>query len=99
MEKKSKREIIISSVLLAFCIMLVLWILYKSIWTLSSRLNKMSSIMSNVANGNTDLNTKVEVLSNDEIDEVARSFNQMGDTLIEQMKKEQGTDLDQNKYS
>ncbi|MBS4197759.1 response regulator [Lederbergia citri] len=89
MKKDSQRDIIISSVLLALCIMLVLWILYKSIWTLSTRLNKMSSIMSNVANGNTDLNTKVEVLSNDEIDEVARSFNQMGDSLIEQMKKQQ----------
>ncbi|WP_428911885.1 response regulator [Niallia sp. Krafla_26] len=89
MTNNFQRDIIISSIILALCIMLVLWILYKSIWTLSTRLNKMSSIMSNVANGKTDLNTKVEVLSNDEIDDVARSFNRMGETLLEQMQKEQ----------
>lgn len=84
-----QRDIVISSVLLALCIMLVLWILYKSIWTFSTRLNNLSSIMRNVANGNTDLNTKVEVHSNDEIDDVARSFNQMGESLFEQRQKEQ----------
>ena len=49
----------------------------------------MSAIMSNIANGKTDLSTKVEVISNDEIDDVATSFNRMTESLEEQRKKEQ----------
>ena len=49
----------------------------------------MSTIMSNIANGNSDLSTKVEVISNDEIDDVAKSFNRMAESLEEQMEKEQ----------
>ena len=76
-------------VILAVGIILIISILFKNIWTLSTRLNSMSTVMSNVANGNADLSTKVEVISNDEIDDVAKSFNQMADSLEEQMKKEQ----------
>ena len=49
----------------------------------------MSVMMSSIASGKADLSTKVEVISNDEIDDVAKSFNRMAESLIEQMKKEQ----------
>ncbi|HZG72349.1 MAG TPA: GAF domain-containing protein, partial [Chondromyces sp.] len=89
MIKDFQKEIIISSILLAAAIILIISILYKSIWTLSSRLNSMSTIMGDVASGKADLRTKVEVVANDEIDEVAASFNRMAESLEVQIKKEQ----------
>ncbi|WML49536.1 HAMP domain-containing protein [Neobacillus sp. PS3-34] len=63
--------------------------LFRTVWTIANRLNKMSHVMSNVANGSSDLQTRIEVKSNDEIDEVGRSFNYMAESLEEQMIKEQ----------
>ena len=88
MLKDFQNGIIIIGCILAIGIILIMSILFKSIWTLSTRLNSVSAIMSNIANGKTDLSTKVEVLSNDEIDDVAKSFNQMTESLAEQRKKE-----------
>ena len=45
--------------------------------------------MSGIANGKLDLTTEVEVKGKDEIDAVAKSFNQMTASLEEQMKKQQ----------
>ncbi|MEX2104822.1 MAG: histidine kinase dimerization/phospho-acceptor domain-containing protein, partial [Bacilli bacterium] len=62
---------------------------YRSIWTTATRLKKVSSVMTSVANGSVGLNTNLEVLSNDENDDVARSFNRMTQSLEEQLTKEQ----------
>lgn len=45
--------------------------------------------MGDVANGSADLSTRVKVKSNDEIDDVAKSFNKMVHSLEEQLEKEQ----------
>jgi len=89
MIKDFQREIILGGVILAVGIILIMGILFKNIWTLSTRLKSVSAAMSHVANGSKDLSTKVEVISNDEIDDVAKSFNRMAESLEEQMKKEQ----------
>ncbi|WP_010283599.1 response regulator [Bacillus timonensis] len=84
-----KSEIIISALILFICVLIIMGLLSKSILTLSSKLNKVSTVMKKVANGQADLSTKVEVVANDEIDEVASAFNRMTDSLEDQMKKEQ----------
>ena len=89
MIKDLQNGLINSGGVLAVVILLIMSILFKNIWALSTRLNSMSAVMSNVANGKADLSTKVEVISNDEIDDVAKSFNPMAESLEEQMKKEQ----------
>ena len=88
MLKDFQNGIIIIGSIFAIGIILIMSILIKSIWTLSTRLNSVSALMSNIANGKTDLDTKVEVISNDEIDQVAKSFNQMAESLAEQREKE-----------
>ncbi|MFE8698546.1 response regulator [Cytobacillus sp. FJAT-53684] len=87
--KEFRQQIIIGSILSLISLLIIISLLSKSVWSVAKRLNKVSSVMNSVANGNADLNTKVEVLSNDEIDEVAASFNQMVESLNEQTKKEQ----------
>ena len=89
MLKDFQREIIIGVVILAIVIILIISILFRNIRTITTRLNAMSKIMSDVANGNADLSTKLDIQSNDEMDEVAISFNQMTESLEMQKKKEQ----------
>ncbi|MCR2821281.1 response regulator [Lederbergia panacisoli] len=84
-----QQEIIISLLILSISIILIIGILFKTIWTLSSRLNKVSRVMTNVANGSAELKTKVEETLDDEIGDVAHAFNSMVDSLEEQMQKEQ----------
>ncbi|MEH7223707.1 response regulator [Bacillus sp. JJ1566] len=84
-----QRELMIGALILTISIILIISLLSKNVWTLSSKLNKVSTVMKQVANGNADLSTKVEVIANDEIDEVASSFNRMTDSLQEQMKLDQ----------
>ncbi|MBD8067390.1 response regulator [Bacillus sp. PS06] len=84
-----QKEIIIGIVILAITIMLLLILVFRSVWRISTRLNKVSNVMTGIANGRIELSTKVDVISNDEIDEVAASFNRMTDSLAEQREKEQ----------
>lgn len=84
-----KRQFQISSFISVIGILVVLIVIFHNIWTFTRRLNKVSNVMNSVANGNADLDTEVEILSNDEIDEVARSFNKMTHSLALQTKKEQ----------
>jgi len=88
MLKDFQREIMISAVILAVGIILVTSILYTNIRSITTRLNYMSKMMSNVANGKLDLSTKVDIRSNDEMDEMAISFNQMTESLQIQKTKE-----------
>lgn len=79
----------LSSIFSLLGIIIGLGYLFRTVWTIAVRLNKMSHVMSNVANGSSGLQTRIEVKSNDEIDEVGRSFNYMAESLEEQMIKEQ----------
>ncbi len=86
----SQQEVLLSVGILAVGILFIIFIFYKNIWSLSTRLNSISKVMGDVAYGREDLTTKAEVLNNnDEIDQVALSFNQMTETLQEQMDKDQ----------
>ncbi|MGS2779099.1 response regulator [Robertmurraya sp. GLU-23] len=86
--KDLQREIIISSLIAFISIILSFGFLGKMVWKLAMRLGKVSATMSNIANGKLDLSTRVEVESNDEIDEVANSFNGMVQSLEEQTQIE-----------
>jgi two-component system chemotaxis sensor kinase CheA len=59
-----------------------------SIWSIATRLRKVSAIMLDVASGSAALSNKLEIKSNDEIDDVARAFNTMTQSLEEQINKE-----------
>ncbi|WEG10967.1 response regulator [Pullulanibacillus sp. KACC 23026] len=82
-------QIAIGSVISFAAILFVIIFIFKSLWSILTRINKVSTTMSGVANGSTGLNTRVAVTSNDEIDQVAISFNKMVQSLEEQMEKEQ----------
>ncbi len=84
-----KNELIISAIIIIISVILIMGFLAKSIWTLSNRLNKVSTVMKEVANGSADLTTKVEIDSSDEIGDVANSFNIMTDSLQQQINREQ----------
>ncbi|MGN7298952.1 response regulator [Ferdinandcohnia sp. SAFN-114] len=84
-----KNELVISAIIIIISVILIMGFLAKSIWTLSNRLNKVSAVMKEVANGSADLNTKVEIDSSDEIGDVANSFNIMTDSLQQQINREQ----------
>lgn len=84
-----KDELVISAIIIIISVFLIMGLLSKSIWTLSNRLNKVSTVMKQVANGSADLNTKVEIDSSDEIGDVAVSFNTMTDSLQQQINREQ----------
>ncbi|MCU9612545.1 response regulator [Caldibacillus lycopersici] len=82
------RELIIETSILAVCILFIMFFLLRNVWTLSTRLNKVAANMRNIADGTQNFTSKVEVLSNDEIDEVAKSFNKMAEALVEQRERE-----------
>lgn len=86
-EFQSQLTIIV--VILTIVIVMVTLIITRTVWTLSTRLTSVASVMREVANGNRDLDTKVEVNSTDEIGEVAQSFNRMTSSLDIQIQKEQ----------
>ncbi|SOC37340.1 response regulator [Ureibacillus acetophenoni] len=80
---------VISLIILGTGIILIIVTTGSTIIHAVQRLGKMSSLMTSITNGEQDLNTKVPVLNNDEIDTVAISFNKLSDSLSEQMVKEQ----------
>src|SRR5690606_37524018 len=63
-------------------------LLFKTMWTIAGRLNTLSAVMLSVANGESDMQTRVAVDTNDEIGDVARSFNRMAQSLEEQMARD-----------
>lgn len=82
-------RILIGSILLMLSLLLIIALIFKNVWSISMRLNKVSNVMTDVANGKEDLSTKVEDTSKDEIGDVAKSFNRMTQSLEEQMEREQ----------
>jgi signal transduction histidine kinase/DNA-binding response OmpR family regulator/HAMP domain-containing protein len=89
MEKDMKSGTIRNSIILSLSIIFIIGLLFKIVWTISTRLNSMANIMRKISNGDSELSTKIEVISEDEIDQVALSFNSMTSNLAEQRQKEQ----------
>ncbi|WP_196493790.1 response regulator [Ornithinibacillus caprae] len=87
-EEDFSRSIILQSVIIAVSTFFILLLLFRTVWLLSSRLNKVSKAMNDIANENIDLDTRVEVSANDEIGEVAQSFNQLAAAVEEKRKSE-----------
>ncbi|MHA6252473.1 ATP-binding protein [Oceanobacillus sp. CAU 1775] len=77
------RQVIYASISLAIITCAFMLLLLRFIWSFSSRLFHVSHVMSNIASENFALSTKVQVIGDDEIDDVAKSFNRMTDTLEE----------------
>ncbi|TSI09667.1 response regulator [Lysinibacillus sp. BW-2-10] len=86
--KNLEQEIILSGIILGVCLLVIIVIFIKSIFSIFNRMSSMSKLMSDIANGKSDLYTKVEVIGNDEFDEIANSFNRMTETLESQMNRE-----------
>ncbi|MCG7344114.1 response regulator [Sporosarcina sp. ACRSL] len=83
------RNVLLETIVSILITSIIIILLFRSIWSFSSRLNRVATVMNGIANGKLDLTTEVEVKGQDEIDEVATSFNQMTASLEDQMKKQQ----------
>ncbi|WP_346235851.1 response regulator [Lysinibacillus telephonicus] len=83
-----QNNIILFGFILVVIIIVVMLIIVKSISSITSRMTSMAKLMSDIANGKINLTTKVEMKANDEFDEIARSFNQLTDTLDKKIEKE-----------
>lgn len=88
MVKDTQRETTITSILLAALIIMIMVIILKQVISFTKRITTMSKVMKNIAAGKISLTTKIDVISNDEFDRVASSFNQMTDTLDKQIELE-----------
>ena len=88
MIKDTQKESIIISVFLAAGILLIMIIILRNVFSFTNRITSMSKVMRNIAAGKMSLTTKIEVISDDEFDQVASSFNQLTDTLDRQMEME-----------
>jgi signal transduction histidine kinase/DNA-binding response OmpR family regulator/HAMP domain-containing protein len=87
--KDFQYQILIGSLLSLFGIIIVIAIVFRSVWSIAKRLKNVSDVMSDVASGKSGLDTKAEVISDDEIDDVAKSFNSMVHSLEQQKSREQ----------
>lgn len=83
-----KKKIVLSILICLAAILVSSSFIFSTVWGLARRLSHVSNNMRNIATGKEGLATKIEVKSNDEIDNVARSFNIMVRSLEEQRKKE-----------
>jgi signal transduction histidine kinase/DNA-binding response OmpR family regulator/HAMP domain-containing protein len=83
-----QQQILIGSLLSLVGIAIVTSVIFRNVWTIAIRLKKVAGVMSDVASGRAGLESKAEVLSNDEIDDVAKSFNSMVQSLEKQKTRE-----------
>ncbi len=83
-----RKNIMTGGIISILALIISISYIFRNVWTVAFRLKKVSNVMYSVANGSGDLGTKVEVNSNDEIDEVGKSFNKMVESLEEQKRKE-----------
>jgi signal transduction histidine kinase/DNA-binding response OmpR family regulator/CHASE3 domain sensor protein len=84
-----QRNIMVTTIISLISVLLSAAIVVHTVWTFANRLRTVSGIMNNVANGTADLSTRIKITSNDEIDDVAHSFNLMSQSLVEQRLREQ----------
>jgi two-component system, chemotaxis family, sensor kinase CheA len=64
-------------------------VLFLNVWSIAARLKRVSGTMRDIASGRADLGTRIEHQSNDEIDDVIHSFNDLAKSLEEFVQKEQ----------
>lgn len=83
------RNMLLESILLFVLTLVSILLLFHTNWRLSSRLNRVVDVMTGIAEGKLDLKTEVEVIADDEVDAVAKAFNQMTASLDEQKRREQ----------
>ena len=88
MIQDTQRETLIISIISAVGIIIIMTVILRNVFSFTNRISIMSKIMRNIAAGKTSLTTKIEVISDDEFDQVAISFNQLADTLDKQMELE-----------
>ncbi|MFC7687007.1 response regulator [Ureibacillus sp. GCM10028918] len=88
MVENTQRETTMISIVLAAGIIIIMAIILNQVFSYTKRITTMSKVMKNIAAGKMSLTTKIEVISNDEFDQVANSFNQMTDTLDKQIALE-----------
>ncbi|WP_108671395.1 response regulator [Peribacillus acanthi] len=89
MKTDFQRDMTISSILTLLVVIVGIGFLSKTVWDIVVRLNKVSTVMKNVANGQSDLTTRIDIQTHDEIDDVGASFNYLAESLELQMEKEQ----------
>ncbi|WP_052130244.1 response regulator [Ureibacillus sinduriensis] len=88
MVDNTQSETSLTSIMLAVAIVIIMLIILRQVLSFTRRITTMSKIMKNIAAGKISLTTKIDVISNDEFDGVANSFNQMTDTLDKQIQIE-----------
>ncbi|MBO0959005.1 response regulator [Neobacillus sp. MM2021_6] len=87
--KDVQRQVIITSLISLISIIISSGFIIRIVWSFANRLRRVSKEMQIIANGQMDVSTKVEVISHDEIDDVALSFNKMVESLVSQRIREQ----------
>lgn len=84
-----RKGLLMAEGLLVIAMMIVTFSLSHTLRGFFKQLKSMSTVMSQIATGQTDLSSRVEVRGNNEIDHVAESFNTMAEVLGSQQQKEQ----------
>ncbi|WP_053365820.1 response regulator [Bacillus sp. FJAT-27245] len=85
---KIQKLIIVLSLIALISFFLSAGYMVKTVWGIAFRLSKVSAIMSRIANGKLDLGTRITMNSRDEIDDVAKAFNQMAESLEQKVHLE-----------
>src|SRR5690606_2786545 len=86
--KVFQKNLFWGSSLVLLCVLLAFGFVIRNIWRIVDRINRVSNVMSDVANGSADLTTRIETESNDEIDAAVSSFNRMAQSLLVQTERE-----------
>ncbi|CAI6079885.1 response regulator [Cohnella sp. JJ-181] len=89
MDRDLQRQLLGAGLVSLFAIAIGLVYASRNLWAVAFRLTKVSGAMLNVASGKSNLDERIEIRSNDEIDDVARAFNYLAESLEEQMQREQ----------
>lgn len=89
MKNEFQNNMSISSLLSLIGFLIVIGYIIRMIWGIVRRLQIMSETMSNVASGSSDLSIRIDVNSDDEIDQGGRSFNYLAQVIEDQMITEQ----------
>jgi two-component system, chemotaxis family, sensor kinase CheA len=80
---------LVGSIVSFIGLMVGIGVLFLNVWSIAARLKRVSSVMRDIASGRADLGTRIEHESNDEIDDVIHSFNDLARSLGEFVQKEQ----------
>ncbi|RDU38174.1 hypothetical protein DRW41_00980 [Neobacillus piezotolerans] len=86
--KNIQKLIVVLSLIALLSIILSASFIVRTVWGIAFRLSNVSSIMSDIANGKLDLGTRINVNSKDEIDDVAKAFNHLAESLEQKVKLE-----------